>query len=398
MGFVLPAFYHRCRYLLFPLLVTALSFGLLRFTQTNWEVWLANINLLPFWLLLTATALALQFNRSRLAYLSVLLLLFYAKEKQFLPAFPAYSETIFLTGALVITCFAFFKDRGLLSSHSLVRVFVIGLCFGGAYGWLLGIEHFQEVITAKLPWAVPLYMQEALPLYLACLIIFVRTLWQTNLVNTAILITFIVWVGYELRPNELPASVLFSALAIIYLFTILIDSYVFAYRDELTGLPSRRALYNLVLSLGRKYSVAMLDIDHFKSFNDTYGHDVGDQVLKLVASKMAQVSGGGKVFRYGGEEFTIVFPRKDSSAIIIYLEEVRQAIEAYDIVLRDNKRKQSTKAKRSKSSKASKNTVSVTISIGVSCRLAGETFDQTMKRADEALYRAKKKGRNQVCT
>lgn len=394
----MPAFYHRCRYFFLPLLVIALAFGLLHFTQADWHIWLASINLLPFWLLITATGLALQFNRSRLAYLSILLLLFYAHEKQFIPSFAAYADTLFLGGALVIGCFAFFKDRGLLSSHALVRVFVIGLCFGAAYGWLWGVGHFQAEISAKLPWSIPVNQQESLPLYLACLLIVIRTLWQTNLVNTAILTTFIIWIGNKFLPQELPVSVLLSALGVIYLFTILIDSYVFAYRDELTGLPSRRALYNLVLSLGRKYSVAMLDIDHFKSFNDTYGHDVGDQVLKLVASKMAQVSGGGKVFRYGGEEFTIVFPRKDSSAIIIYLEQVRQSIEAYQIVLRDDKRKQATKAKRNKTNKANKKTVSVTISIGVSCRLAGETFDQTMKRADEALYRAKKKGRNQVCT
>jgi len=192
--------------------------------------------------------------------------------------------------------------------------------------------------------------------------------------------------------------VLFSALAVIYLFTILIDSYFLAYRDELTGLASRRALYNLVLSLGRKYSVAMLDIDHFKKFNDTYGHDVGDQVLKLVAAKMDRVSGGGKVFRYGGEEFTIVFPRKDTDSVIDHLEDVRESIEEYRIVLRDDKRKQNTKAKRNAANRSNKKTVSVTISIGVAERQGGETFDQTMKQADEALYRAKKKGRNQVCT
>ncbi len=395
----MSAFYHRCRYFFLPLLVTAFSLGLLQFTQADWQIWQENINLLPIWLLLTAIALALQFNRSRLSYLAVLLLLFYAEKQHLIPSYPdSYTETLFLGGALIITGFSFFKDRGVLSPHSLVRVFSICLCFGMAYGWLWGIEHFQTEITAKSPLNISFQLQTDLPLYICGLLVLTRTLWQTNLVNTSILITFIIWVFYDLNPGQLPLSVLFSALAVIYLFTILIDSYFLAYRDELTGLASRRALYNLVLSLGRKYSVAMLDIDHFKKFNDTYGHDVGDQVLKLVAAKLARVSGGGKVFRYGGEEFTIVFSRKDMDSVIGHLEDVRESIEEYRITLRDDKRKQNTKEKRNAANKSNKKTVSVTISIGVAERQGRETFDQTMKQADEALYRAKKRGRNQTCT
>jgi|GEM_PF-120186 len=398
LRFVLSAFYHRCRYLFLPLLATALSLGLLQFTQADWQIWQESINQLPFWLLVTATALALQFNRSRLAYLAMLLLLFYAEKQHLLSSLSSYTETLFLGGAFIITCFSFFKDRGVLSFHSLVRVFSIFLCFGMAYGWLWGIEHFQAEITAKSPLSLSFQLQAALPLYLCGLLILTRTLWQTNLVNTSILITFVIWVLYDLNPQQLPLSVLFSALAVIYLLTILIDSYFLAYRDELTGLASRRALYNLVLSLGRKYSVAMLDIDHFKKFNDTYGHDVGDQVLKLVAAKLARVSGGGKVFRYGGEEFTIVFSRKNTDSVIDHLEDVRESIEEYRIVLRDDKRKQNTKTKRNAANKSNQKTVSVTISIGVAERQGRQTFDQTMKSADEALYRAKKKGRNQLCT
>lgn len=83
-----------------------------------------------------------------------------------------------------------------------------------------------------------------------------------------------------------------------------------AYQDELTSLPGRRALKEYLLKLGSEYTIAMFDIDHFKKFNDTHGHDVGDQVLRMVASKLATVSGRGKSFRYGGEEFTLVFSEK----------------------------------------------------------------------------------------
>ncbi|HAG79498.1 MAG TPA: GGDEF domain-containing protein, partial [Pseudomonas sp.] len=64
------------------------------------------------------------------------------------------------------------------------------------------------------------------------------------------------------------------------------EAYLMAFRDELTGLPGRRALNERLQRLGRQYVLAMADVDHFKRFNDTYGHDVGDQVLKMVASRL----------------------------------------------------------------------------------------------------------------
>ena len=66
--------------------------------------------------------------------------------------------------------------------------------------------------------------------------------------------------------------------------------------------------------MGRHYTLAMIDVDHFKKFNDTYGHDVGDLVLKMVAHQISQVNGGGKAYRYGGEEFTTVLYRRDSGS------------------------------------------------------------------------------------
>ncbi|WP_243370386.1 diguanylate cyclase [Geotalea sp. SG265] len=190
-----------------------------------------------------------------------------------------------------------------------------------------------------------------------------------------------------------------AAAALILAVSVLQDSHNMAFRDDLTGLPSRRALNELMLALGRQYTIAMLDVDHFKNFNDTHGHDVGDQVLKMVAKKIGAVRGGGRPFRYGGEEFTIVFPRRKMAEVVPFLEEVRRAIAEYELSIRskDRPKKAEEGKKRRRAGHGGDETVSVTISIGVaetndSLRLA----DDVIKAADKALYRAKSKGRNQV--
>ena len=71
----------------------------------------------------------------------------------------------------------------------------------------------------------------------------------------------------------------------------------------------------------------MLDVDHFKKFNDSYGHESGDQALRLVASRLSHITGGGKAYRYGGEEFAIVFPNKSSEEVFVYLDRMRRVIE-----------------------------------------------------------------------
>jgi len=142
----------------------------------------------------------------------------------------------------------------------------------------------------------------------------------------------------------------------------------------------------------------MLDVDHFKKFNDTYGHDLGDQVLKMVAVHIARVSGGGKAFRYGGEEFTVLFPGTDAEDAIPHLEALREDIEAYRMALRGSDRRARTKgAKRQRGGWRGRNAVSVTVSIGVAERNGRSGTPQTViEAADRALYRAKDKGRNRL--
>jgi diguanylate cyclase (GGDEF)-like protein len=142
----------------------------------------------------------------------------------------------------------------------------------------------------------------------------------------------------------------------------------------------------------------MLDIDFFKKFNDRSGHDVGDQVLCMVASHLNRVGGGGKPFRYGGEEFTILFSGKSREDAIPYLEKLREAIETAQFALRGKNRPKKTPRKLKKAEPQSKS-VSVTISIGVADPVKGRTKPSSvLKAADQALYRAKKRGRNCIAT
>jgi diguanylate cyclase (GGDEF)-like protein len=171
-----------------------------------------------------------------------------------------------------------------------------------------------------------------------------------------------------------------------------------AYLDELTGLLSRRALNENMTMLGRRYTIAMLDVDYFKKFNDTFGHGMGDQVLKMVGSKIRKVRGGGKAYRYGGEEFTVVFLRKEMKQVAPHLEELRQAIGKHKIVIRGKDRpKDSKRGKKERGKRNVGRKVSVSISIGVAERCNGlKTPDDVIKAADRALYKAKRTGRNKT--
>ena len=123
------------------------------------------------------------------------------------------------------------------------------------------------------------------------------------------------------------ASAYFTTSALVIASALIESSYVLAYNDELTGLPGRRAFNEMRSAVEAPFSIAVVDIDHFKSFNDTYGHDTGDQVLRMVAGRLAQVSGGGRAFRVGGEEFAIVFRGKTVTQVSAHLEDLRVAVE-----------------------------------------------------------------------
>ena len=173
-----------------------------------------------------------------------------------------------------------------------------------------------------------------------------------------------------------------SISLLMIILSMIFDAHQIAYTDELTGMAGRRALFESFMGLSRTYSIAMIDIDHFKNFNDTYGHDVGDLVLRTVSKVLTGVGAGGKAYRFGGEEFTVVFTGKTPEQVRPVLDDLRKAVEATELKFNHNGKQTKTK---------------VAVSIGVAPKNKEfKTPEAVIKAADQALYQAKEMGRNRV--
>jgi len=191
-------------------------------------------------------------------------------------------------------------------------------------------------------------------------------------------------------------SMAFASGGMVLIIALLETFYAMAYIDELTELPGRRSFNDAKMKLGSTYTVAMVDVDHFKMFNDTYGHAAGDQVLRMVASRLSSVTGGGKAFRYGGEEFAVLFPGKPVDEIFPHLERLRRSIEEIPFKVRGKDRRR-TRKKKGSSRRGGTRQSRITVSIGTAGVIGVKRNpDEMVKAADKALYRAKACGRN--CT
>jgi diguanylate cyclase (GGDEF)-like protein len=289
------------------------------------------------------------------------------------------------------------KEKGIFSLWGKLRITLILVEFLGIYEVSandnLSIQNILSYKFIDIPIENIMINQIALLTFLLILVFFIikaylkRSAFEIRLIGVIVS----VFAAFIYIDDKISFAIFLSAAGLMLIISIIEDSYSMAYLDELTGIPSRRALREDLAKLGNKYVIAMTDIDFFKKFNDKYGHDVGDDVLKLVASNLMTVAGGGKAFRYGGEEFTIIFPGKSLNDVIPHLESLREQISKCGYT------RKSTKGKGSKGKSSSSSQLFVTISIGV-CEKSNKfkNPEEVMKGADKALYRAKKKGRNCV--
>ncbi|GMR16447.1 MAG: GGDEF domain-containing protein [Gammaproteobacteria bacterium] len=296
------------------------------------------------------------------------------------------------------------KERGILNQYG-IRRFVILAIQLYCIAWLL--EHpyppLKEFLTFTF-FKHSIFKLTAIsqPLLVAIVItgvIILFRLLQTSSTLVSGILSSLIAITTAIHFYQQPQlAILFILLAgLLLIISITINAYSLAYLDELTNLPSRRALTQSISTLGKKYCVAMVDVDHFKKFNDKYGHDIGDQVLKKLASQLRQVR-GGKAFRYGGEEFTVLFPNKNLHEARLFCNELCKNVANSPFMLRNKKRpKTKNKDQVVNIKQHEAKPLTITISIGLAERSQDHaTAEEVIKQADKALYKAKNNGRNQV--
>ena len=303
--------------------------------------------------------------------------------------------------------FALMRERGLVIAGIVPRAVL--LFFESVLVAVLCRPENSGVVSprSRIP-EIPVWL---LLFLVAAVAIFVRRFLQTHRPTepgfawTAA--TVFVWL--EFAPVGKMGDAYVATSALILAASLIETSYVLAYHDELTGIRGRRAFNDALLSLDQQYAIAIVDIDHFKKFNDTYGHDTGDQVLCMVASRLSKVSGGGQAFRCGGEEFAIIFRETSAKDAFEHLESLRQVIEKSAFKVRSFERRTTLRQGEADRRKSAKKKVgasglsqqpgelSVTVSIGVAePSTRNRQPEQVIQAADQALYRAKEKGRNRV--
>jgi len=366
---------------------------------------------IPYAVVATGMALSWRFNRSKIFFILLIIATTYWAIGRLIAGYPAFFppriNIDFIQAILCIilplnfVAFSWVKERGIFNRRGLMRVGILLAEVLLVYLlWLLASDSVMSILQFKLwpaAWNIKSSISDiGLVLFvLGFLALCYRAYRARSSLDYGLIISFIL-IGYLMHAWESTIVIwVVSAAAGVLVVALVQDAYRKAYVDELTGLPGRRSMEEYFLRLERMYTVAMVDIDHFKQCNDRYGHDVGDQVLRMIASFLKNTERGGKAFRYGGEEFAIVFPGKEVFEVLSALDILRESIAENRFVVRSAFRtpdKPEVPPVRDNQKK-----LAITVSIGCAQstdedRIAADVI----KRADNALYKAKASGRNRV--
>jgi diguanylate cyclase (GGDEF)-like protein len=367
---------------------------------------------LPYIFLVTGLLLGWRFNQSRVVF--AVLVLFLAEWFLYRFAYKggdgrvtseAIARLVAILLPLNLAVFSVLPERGLMNRFGFIRFLSILVQPLMVTGWIMiwpeGLNRLSGlVLVPSEAWQA----QMALPdLAVAAFVAgFTITLFdymhnrhplQSGFYWVLACCLYALWV----QPPGPHTALLLSLGALVVILAAVEASHSMAFRDELTSLLGRRALNEALLGQGVRYAVAMVDVDYFKKFNDRYGHKAGDQALKMVAVHLSRVKGGGKAYRYGGEEFTVLFPGKTAGQALPFLEELRQDIAEAGFVIRSSQRAQNRPRKGRPKPQGSDRRVKITVSIGLAeCSDKYPESDDVLKAADKALYKAKRAGRNRV--
>jgi diguanylate cyclase (GGDEF)-like protein len=355
--------------------------------------------------------LAWRFNSSRVLFSLLVLLLahravefFSAGEPRIGPGRTAVAAVALLV-PLNFVLLASMRERGLIIAGIAPR---FGLLFlGSVVVAVLCRPENNGTVANPSGGGIPLWVVLS---FVAALVFFVIRSFQARkpIEPGFVWSLAAVFLWLEFNPVGVVSDVYVATAGLILAASLIETSYVLAYHDELTGIRGRRAFNEALLSLDQQYAIAIVDIDHFKKFNDNYGHDVGDQVLGMVASRLSQVGGGGQVYRCGGEEFAIIFRDASVKDAFGNLEDLRRTIQKSTFRVRGQERRSAAREAESERRRPATSAsargrapvsgeLSVTVSIGVA--EPGTRYrepERVIQAADKALYRAKHNGRNRV--
>ncbi|UGA57105.1 GGDEF domain-containing protein [Vibrio sp. VB16] len=396
--------------LLFPLILTVIIFiGINNVTllvQTN----IPFASQLPYFLFAICILLCQSFNQGRIGMVAIAMAAAYwviqTRLQSSLSTGTTQIEFLILAFTFPTACITvyLFPEKRFFTLSSALYIAIVAILFGWSVLTVQFVESnglnqtWQNILfvipeISLLPLIIILYSLLLVGLFAIMVLRYNRPI--DVAVYSSLCISTLTFIFFQ---YPFISSILFSLGGVLLTLGVISTSHELAYIDQLTNIPGRRALDTELKHLGKKYTIAMLDVDHFKKFNDTYGHDTGDDVLKLVASLMANTNGKAKVYRYGGEEFTVLFKNKYQDETIDHLEELRERIADYEMILRnlDDRPKNDKNGVTKRSNSPRSGAVSVTISIGVADSFDTRNPKSVLKAADEALYRAKEGGRNRV--